>query len=192
MSDAEYYIQQQEEEARLQQASEYAASERNSKPLLCWTDQLPGEEVWSWQPLSKVSGVFAELYEQKQIGTEYFTASRIPAIDDESDWDDEEDASDDENEWDDEEDRSLQVDSADALKIVSNWKFTLVESEQVAIYEVLVVSRQDADRLRSEAVRQQAASTNLKQRMVAEMLEEMAAFINADSQSTVFVFARMV
>ena len=33
--DAEYYIEQQEEEARFKQASEYAALDGNRKPLLC-------------------------------------------------------------------------------------------------------------------------------------------------------------
>lgn len=179
MSDAEYYIEQQEEEARFQQANEEVASQSNSKPLLCWTDELPGEEVWIWKPMSKVVGVFAELHEQKHIGTEYFIASRIPIIDDG-------------DEWDSEEDTSLQIDSSGELKIVGNWKFVLAESKHMGLYEVLVVSRHDSDRLQSEAMRQQAASTSLKQRMLSEMLEAMAAYINENRQSTMFVFARMM
>jgi hypothetical protein len=34
--DAEYYIEQQEQEARFKQASEYAALDSHCKPLLCW------------------------------------------------------------------------------------------------------------------------------------------------------------
>jgi hypothetical protein len=178
MSDAEYYMEQQEEEARFQQASEDAAREGNSKLLLCWTDKLPGEEVWSWKPMSTILGIFAELHQQKQIGTEYFIASQIPTIDD--------------DEWDDEEDTPLQIDSSGELKMVDKWEFVLAQSEHVGLYEVLVVSRHDINGLHSEAKRQQVASKTLKQRMLAEMLEAMAAFINEDGKSTIFVFARMV
>jgi hypothetical protein len=38
--DAEYYMEQQEDEARSKQLSEYAALDDNGKPLLCWADGL--------------------------------------------------------------------------------------------------------------------------------------------------------
>jgi hypothetical protein len=174
MSDAEYYMEQQEEEARFQQAS---TSDKDTKLLLCWTDKRPGEEVWDWQPLSKVPGIFAELHKQQHIGTEYFLARRLPTIEEDGDT----------------EVTSLgSMYSADEVKTIQTWDFVLAKSDDMNIYEVLVVSRQDSDRLQSEAIKQQAASTTLKQTMVAEMLEEMAVFINADRQSTVFVFARRV
>lgn len=56
--DAEYYMELQEEEARFKfyQAMEYA--NRNKKPLLCWTNGYI-EEIWDWEPLTKVFHVFS-------------------------------------------------------------------------------------------------------------------------------------
>ena len=52
--DAEYYIEQQEEEALFKQASEHAALDRNTKPLLYWADGVGYEdEIWSWEPFNR-------------------------------------------------------------------------------------------------------------------------------------------
>lgn len=57
-------------------------------------------------------------------------------------------------------------------------------------HEVIVLSRHDADRLREEAIRQKSSAKTLKEKMLAEMLEEMVSVIKADSQRKTFVFAR--
>ena len=61
--DAEYNMEQQEEEARFNQASEYAALDSYSKPLLCWADGVGHEgEIWSWEPMNKILGDFSNLH----------------------------------------------------------------------------------------------------------------------------------
>jgi hypothetical protein len=52
------------------------------------------------------------------------------------------------------------------------------------------LSRSEADLLRREVVRQKCSAKTLKEKMLAEMLEEMVSVIEADSQRKVFVFAR--
>jgi hypothetical protein len=44
--------------------------------------------------------------------------------------------------------------------------------------------------LRKEVVRQKSSAKTLKEKMVAEMLEEMVSVIEADSHPNAFVFAR--
>src|SRR5215216_527021 len=77
--DAEYYIEQQEEEARFNQACEYALLDDNTKPLLCWADGVGYEdEIWSWEPLNKILGVFFNLYGEAKLGSDCFLASGVP------------------------------------------------------------------------------------------------------------------
>src|SRR5215204_1615406 len=88
--DAEYYIEQQEEEARFNQASEYAALDSNSKPLLCWADGVGYEdEIWSWEPMNRVLGIFSNLHGETKIGSDCFLASSVPIEGDEEGWDNE-------------------------------------------------------------------------------------------------------
>ena len=54
----------------------------------------------------------------------------------------------------------------------------------------IVLSRYDAEILRKEVVRQKSSAKTLKEKMLAEMLEEMVSVIEADSQRNAFVFAR--
>ena len=176
MSDAEYYIEQQEEEAQFRHLSN-AVNTQNVKPLFFWTDTGAGEAIWDWQPLSVVHGIFADLHQQKQIGSTYFIASSVPHIGEEDMWDDE--------------DAPSPIPPFGVIKMVGKWPFYLAENPQDAIYEVLVVSRRDAKLLGMEAKRQQAAATGLKQRMVAEMLVVMATYINNSERSQEFVFARL-
>jgi len=176
MSDAEYYIEQQQEESHFHHLSD-AGSTRNVKPLFFWTDTAASEAIWDWQPLGRVLGIFADLHQQKRIGSDYFIASSIPHIDEEEEWDDE--------------DAPSTMPPSGVMKMVGMWPFYLAEDPQHALYEVLVVSRHDAELLRIEANRQQAAATGLKQRMVAEMLTVMATYINIE-RSQEFVFARML
>ncbi len=80
--DAEYYIEQQEEEAHVCQ---YAAN-LHEKILLCWIDGVK-DEVWSWEPMNKILGVFSKLHKNRQIGSDCFLASKVPIEGDEEDWD---------------------------------------------------------------------------------------------------------
>jgi hypothetical protein len=63
-------------------------------------------------------------------------------------------------------------------------------SETDATHEVIVLARYDAEILRKEVVRQKSSAKTLKEKMLAEMLEEMVSVIEADSQRNAFVFAR--
>jgi hypothetical protein len=65
--DAEYYIEQQEEEARFRQTCEDAALDCNGKPLLCWADGVAYEDqIWSWEPLDKILGIFFNLHRESR------------------------------------------------------------------------------------------------------------------------------
>ncbi len=69
-------------------------------------------------------------------------------------------------------------------------EFYIANSEADATHEVIVLSRYDAELLRGEVVRQKSSAKTVKEKMLAEMLEEMVSVIEADSQRNAFVFAR--
>jgi hypothetical protein len=176
--DAEYYIEQEGLAARFERASEYAALDSDSKPLLCWADGVGYEdEIWSWEPRSRIPGVFSNLYGEAKLGSDCFLASGVPIEDEEEDWD---------NEY-----ASLPAtDNHREVTFVDDLKFYIADSEADATHEVIVLSRKDANLLREEVVRQKSSAKSLKEKMLAEMLEEMISIIEADSQRNTFVFAR--
>lgn len=171
-------MEQQEAEARFKQACEDAALEHNEKPLLCWADGVGAEdEIWSWQPLNRILGVFSNLHRERQIGSDCFLASSVPIESDEEDWDDEYP-------------QPLETDDRREIKLVDNLEFYIANSEADATHEVIVLSPYDTDPLRREVVRQKSSAKTLKEKMLAEMLEEMVSVIEANSQRNAFVFAR--
>jgi hypothetical protein len=173
--DAEYYIEQQNEESRFKEHS-YAADCKR-KPVLCWADGVSYEdEIWDWEPLARINGIFSELHRERKIGSDCFLASSVP-IDDEEDWD---------NEY----GGPLENDDRREIKFVDKLEFHIANSEADATYEVIVLSQDDANVLRREVVRQRSLAKTLKEQMVAEMLAEMISVIEADSQRNAFVFAR--
>lgn len=168
--DAEYYIEQQ--------ACGYAALDDDGKPLLCWADGVGYEdEIWSWEPLNRILGVFSNLHRERQIGSDCFLASSVPIVGDEEDWD---------NEY----ASPRETDDRREIKFVGELEFYIANSEADATHEVIVLSRHDADLLRGEVVQQKSSAKTLKEKMLAEMLEEMVSVIEADSQHKTFVFAR--
>lgn len=176
--DAEYYIEEQEEEARFKQACGDAALDDKRKPLVCWADGVGYEdEIWSWEPLDKILGVFSNLHRERQIGSDCFLASSVPYEGDEEVW---------ENEY----ANPLETDDLREIKFVDELEFYIANSEADATHEVIVLSGYDADLLRGEVVRQKTSAKTLKEKMVAEMLEEMVSVMEADSQRKAFVFAR--
>jgi hypothetical protein len=176
--DAEYYMEQQEEQARFTQICEDSALDCNGKPLLCWADGVAYEdEIWSWEPLNKILGIFSNLHRERRIGSDCFVASGVPIEGDEDDWDNE-DAS------------PLETNNLREIKFVGELKFYSANSEAEATHEVIVLSRYDAEMLRNEVVRQKSSAKTLKEKMLAEMLEEMVSVIEVDSQRNAFVFAR--
>lgn len=176
--DAEYYMEQQEEEAWFKQLSEYAVLDDNGKPLLCWADGVGYEdEIWSWEPLDKILGIFSSLHKEGQIGSDCFVASGVPIVGNEADW---------ENEY----ASPLETNDLREIKLVGELKFYIANGDADATHEVIVLSRRDADLLKREVVRQQSSAKTLKEKMLAEMLEEMVSIIEAHSQPNTFVFAR--
>lgn len=174
--DAEYYIEQQRGEARFEQ-DEYVALDRNRKPLLCWADGVAYEdEIWGWEPLTRITGIFSDLHTERQIGSDCFLTSSVP-IGDEEDWDNEVAG-------------PLETDDRREIKFVDKLEFYIANSEADATHEVIVLSRYDADLLRGEVVRRKSSAKTLKEKMVAEMLEEMISVIEDDSQRNAFLFAR--
>ena len=176
--DAEYYMEQQEEEARFKQLLEYMALDDNGKPLLCWADGVGYEdEIWSWEPLTKILAIFSNLHRERQIGSDCFLASGVPIESDEEDSDKEYAG-------------PLGSDEFREIKFVNKLEFYIAKSEPDATHEVIVLSRHDADLLKGEAVRQKRSAKTLREKMLAQMLEEMVSVIEAASQRNVFVFAR--
>lgn len=176
--DAEYYMEQQEEEARFKNACEYAALDRNRKPLLCWADGVGYEdEIWSWEPLNKILPIFSKLHGERQIGTDCFLASSVPIQGEEEDWDYHNA-------------RPRETDDLRVIKVLGKLEFYIANGESDATLEVIVLSRLDADLLKGEVARQKRSAKTLRENMLAEMLEEMVSVIEADSQRNVFVFAR--
>jgi len=171
--DAEYYIEQQEEEASFKQACDYAALECNRKSVLCWADRY-ADEIWSWEPLSRVLGVFSNLYNVRQVGIDYFLASSIPVDEDTN------------NEY----TSSSKPDDLSEIKLIEELEFYVANSEVEATHEVIVLSRQDTAQLKEEAVRLKSSANTLKEVMLYEMLEEMISYIEAHLQKNRFVFAR--
>lgn len=176
--DAEFYMEQKEEEARVMQLSENAALDDNGKPLLCWADGVGYEdEIWSWEPLDKILGIFSNLHRETKIGSDCFVASGVPIEGDEEDRDNEHYS-------------PLETNDLREIKFVGELRFCIANSEADATHEVIVLSRYDAEMLRREVVRQKSSAKTLKEKMVAEMLEEMVSVIEADSHRNAFVFAR--
>jgi hypothetical protein len=176
--DAEYYIEQQEEAAQFNQASEYAALDHNTKSVLCWADGVRFEdEIWSWEPLNKILGVFSNLHRERQIGSDCFLATSVPMEGHEEDWNNEDGS-------------LLEPKDLREKKFVGKLEFDIANSEADATHEVIVLSRHDADLLRQEVVGRKKSAKTLKGKMLAEMLEEMASAIETDTQSNAFVFAR--
>jgi hypothetical protein len=176
--DAEYYIEQREEEARFKRASAYATPDSYSKPLLCWADGVEyDDEIWSWQPRSRIPGIFSNLHGERRIGSDCFLASRVPSEGVEEDWD---------NEY----PSPPANDAPGGIKFVDGLEFHVADSETDATHEVIVLSRKDAVLLRGEVVRRKSSAKTFKETMLAEMLEEMISLIEADPQRNAFVFAR--
>lgn len=69
-------------------------------------------------------------------------------------------------------------------------EFYIANSDADATHEVIVLSREDANLLKGEVVRQKSSAKTLKEKMLADMLEEMVSVMEADSQRNAFVFAR--
>ncbi len=120
---------------------------------------------------------FSNLYRERQIGSDCFLASSVPIEGDEEDWD---------NEY----ASQLETDDLGEIKFVDELEFYIANSEADATHEVIVLSRNDADLLRGEVGRQKSSAKTLKEKMLAEMLEEMVSVIEADSHRKAFVFAR--
>jgi hypothetical protein len=135
------------------------------------------DEIWSWEPLDKILGIFSNLHKEGQIGSDCFLASGVLIIDNEADSD---------NEY----ASPLETHDLRKIKLVGELKFYIANSESDATHEVIVLSRKDAELLKREVVRQQSSAKTLKEQMLAEMLEEMVSVIETDSQRNTFVFAR--
>jgi hypothetical protein len=113
----------------------------------------------------------------RQVGSDCFLASSVPIEGDEEDWDNQNASS------------RESYDLRD-IKLVDGLEFYRANGEADATHEVIVLSRYDADLLRGEVVRQKSSAKTLKEKMLAEMLQEMVSVIEADAQRKVFVFAR--
>ena len=122
---------------------------------------------------------FSLIFTERGIGSDCFLASSVPIEGDEEDWD---------NEY----ASPLETDDLRKIKFVDELGFYIANSEADATHEVIVLSRYDADLLNGEVVRQKSSAKTLKEKMLAEMLEEMVSVIETDSQRDTFVFARIL
>lgn len=77
--DAEYMMELQAEEAaeRLVLQAEMDAP---CKPLLTWVDgEL--EDLWDWEPATRVLDVFGRLHRESGLGTTAFASNGVPTVD---------------------------------------------------------------------------------------------------------------
>ena len=176
--DAEYYIEQQESEARYEQACRQAELDRNKKSLYCWVDGHDQDIWWDWEPMSRVLGVFSKLHNLKNIGSEYFLASSLPKQEYE------------EGEYDEDYPRSIETKDSEDIKIIDGLEYMIVRNESEASSEVLIISQKDIVPLKAETTCQKESANNLKDQIVSEMLEYMISFIESNPSCDKFVFAR--
>lgn len=127
--------------------------------------------------MTRILGIFSNLHGERQIGSDCFLASRVPSLGDEEDWG---------NEY----VSLLEPDDRREIKFVDKLKFYIANNEADATHEVIVLSRYDAELLKGEVVRQKSSAKTLKEKMLAEMLEEMVSVMETHSQRNAFVFAR--
>lgn len=168
--DAEYYMEQQQEQTLLRRAFENAALEQNIKSLLCWSDEC-FEEIWEWEPLCKVVDVFSKLFAEVKVGSDFFLAKVVPIDPYEEEGD---------------EFGYSTADDHKEIKIIDELEFNVAGDKAEASYEVIVLSQNDAALLIEEACRQKASAKNLKEEMLAEMIEEMANYMKSNSEREKF------
>ena len=148
--------------------------DRDRKYVYCLIDGI-GEEVWHWTPGARVMGVFAALCHEGRIGRDCFLSRGIPvgfAIDDII-----------------EDDDPARNDAGPSL-IIDQMTFHPATHEAEATHEIIVLHRDEAQRLKTEAIAQMRAARSLRGRMLAELWREMAGFIETEPQQTSFIFAR--
>ena len=171
--DAEYYMEQEREEAMCQQAEENSRLYDNTKSLYFWVD---GEmdEIWEWQPMTRVKNIFFDLYNYKKIGQEYFLVVDIPFID----------------YWDDQFiERNKDTTKS---KVMNNLEFNITNDEDKAKYEIIILSKKDLFNLKIEAVEIKKDATSLKETMLSEMLSEIVSLIENNKKKSTFLFAREI
>ncbi len=140
--DAEYYMEQQEREARFERACQLATEEEHQRTLLrslfCWVDGV-GYEVWCWKPMTRVSGYFSNLHRNMNIGDSFFLASDIHAkYSEELTLNEEDDSS-----MYEEETSSFEDKPSGDLKDLDEVPFYLARREVEAQYEIITVSHKD-------------------------------------------------
>lgn len=177
--DAEYYMEQSAQDRRSAEMGERADLGARQKSLFCWVNGDEENIFWCWEPRSRVSGVFFNLYDARKIGSEYFLSCLLPG-----------------EEYEDEEDDGYEgifreSEAECEVKVIDGLEF-VVANDSEASSEVLILSPKDVAPLKEEAIRQKACAKNLKEQMISEMLEEMCSFMDSNRKYTSFVFAREI
>lgn len=173
--DADYFIEMQEEEKRMNQAYQDANSRRDIKALITWTDGYE-DELWDWSPAARVNGVFSRLHKSLKIGRDYFLVHGLPDF------------------LEDEFDEDLDSISNDEFNrnLIIKLKTFSVDSEKDALCEILVLSHKDKALLQSEAERYQKEAKSLKEKMIPEMFGEMISHMESEPKQKIFIFARVI
>ena len=187
--DAEYYMEQQEEEKRFRQQCQQEALYRNKKFLVCFTDGC-SEELWDWEPLVEVPDIFFNLHSNENIGSEYFLSIGIPERDDDEYWDEEDDL-----EYDESGDGySDQVEEFECkeVKVVGGFEFFVPNDKADGTHEVLILSQNDVIPLKNVIAKMKSFATSLIDRMIIEMIEEVAAFMEGNVTQKAFIFTREI
>lgn len=161
--DAEYYLEQMQENADFLQKVAYDIASERTKSVFCCLDNSDFYDIWSWEPLSRVEDVFSVLHKEKKLGKEYFLAN--------------------ENE----------VSATQSLntKLINGVVFHLVEDKSQATCESIVLSQDDVTQLELEAINMERRASSLKETMLSEMLQEMVLFIRQNRlENASFLFVR--
>jgi hypothetical protein len=159
----------------MQTASRTTIADRGRKNVYCLVEGI-GEEVWHWTPGARIMGVFSQLCNKRRIGRQCFLAQGIPVG----------------FEIDELAEDVPRTGAADAGQpgVIDGMAFHRAQNEAEATHEIIVMHRNDVENLKAEANACLRSPKSLRDRMVAELWMEMAAFIQAEPQQTVFIFAR--
>lgn len=166
--DAEYQMERM--------ASGSPTSDQAGKYVYCLIEGI-GEEVWHWEPATRVVGFFAALYHERQIGRDCFLSKGIPI---EFEIDDlvEDDA------------RSAAPAEVGETVIIDEIVFHIAENESAATHEIIVLDREDIEPLKTASQGQMRSADSLRDKMLAELVMEMAEYMEAEPQQGPFIFAR--
>ncbi|MBD1872011.1 hypothetical protein H6F75_00810 [Nodosilinea sp. FACHB-131] len=159
--DAEYWIEQQAEELTFEK---FENPNSGLKSLVCWLDDVE-TEIWNWAPGCRVPEWVYLLYKDLKVGGDFFLAKSIQA----------------------DTDQDVHPPAQNPFRAINGIVYELSNDNTEAHFEVIVISRQELSKIKETAERLKSQASNLKEECFAEMVDEIAVFIEEESYIESFV-----